>query len=238
MRCQSGIVIGFLDQILRPSPLVIEPHQQIQGPVHVGHERAIDILRSVEELILLALFGTVLLLLVAQGDKAVCLTPTLRLVAEFALLVSIGLGPGLPVGGLQLFQQTRGLAGHDDEVRLGFLVGLHGLPAIETGIGPREDRLDAFGQGGADTLQMPCDLFSIGPIAITQFSPNVFVGFGQKGEGLIAFLAFVFGLYLGKGTMFSTHEDFEFIYQLLTGPNSPSGSPLWAKYRAAGNAAI
>jgi hypothetical protein len=74
-------------------------------------------------------------------------------------------------------------------------------PTIETGIGPREDRLDAFGQGRADTLHMACDLLPIGPIAIAQFSPNVFVGFGHKGEnGLIAFLAFVFRVIALAGT--------------------------------------
>jgi hypothetical protein len=32
-------------------------------------------------------------------------------------------------------------------VRLGFLVGLHGFPTIETGIGPGENLLDTLGQG-------------------------------------------------------------------------------------------
>src|SRR6266478_2955766 len=101
MGCQSGIVIGFLDQVLGPSSLVVEPHQQINGPLHVGHEHTIGILRGVEELILLALLRVLLLLvLVAQGDKAVGLAPTLRLIAEFALLIGVGLGRRLPVGGL------------------------------------------------------------------------------------------------------------------------------------------
>src|ERR1700688_2795424 len=33
MRRQAGIVIAFLDQILRPSPLVVEPDQQINVPI-------------------------------------------------------------------------------------------------------------------------------------------------------------------------------------------------------------
>src|SRR5208337_3148446 len=154
----------------------------------------VGILRGVEELILLALGrALLLLLLVAQGDNAVGLAPTLRVIAEFALLLGVGLGRGLPVGGLQLFQQTRGLAGHDDEVRLGFLVGLHGLPTIETGIGPGENLLDTLGQGRDHTAEMARDLFPIGPIAIAQFSSNVLVRFRYKSEnGLIAFLAFVF----------------------------------------------
>ena len=50
--------------------------------------KQIAILRSVEELILLALFR-VLLLLIAQSDKAVRLAPTFRLIPEFALLIGV-----------------------------------------------------------------------------------------------------------------------------------------------------
>src|SRR5258707_13969430 len=147
MRRQSGIVIGFLDQILRSSSLTIEPNQQIDGPVQVGYKHPVGILRGVEELILLALGRALLLLLllVAQGDEAVGLAPTLRLIAEFALLIGVSLGRGLPFGGLQLFQQTRGLARYQDESHLGFLVGFDRLPTIETGIGTGEDLLDALG---------------------------------------------------------------------------------------------
>jgi len=78
-------------------------------------------------------------------------------------------------------------------VRLGFLVGLHRLRTIETGIGPGENLLDTFGQGRDYTAEMARDLFPVGPIAIAQFSSNVLVRFRYKSEnGLIAFLAFVF----------------------------------------------
>jgi hypothetical protein len=111
----------------------LEPRRHEQKPVT----------RSVEELILLALFRV--LFLIAQSDKAVRLAPTFRLIPEFALFIGVRVARGLPVSGLQLFQQTCRLARHDDEVRLGFFVGLHRLPTIESGIGPREDGLNAAG---------------------------------------------------------------------------------------------
>jgi hypothetical protein len=48
------------------------------------------------------------------------------------------------------------------------MVGLHRLPAIETGIGPGGDLLDTLGQGRDHTVDMARDLFPIGPIAIAQ----------------------------------------------------------------------
>src|ERR1700737_766256 len=50
-------------------------------------------------------------------------------------------------------------------------------PTIETGFGRREDHLAGSGQARAATLPMASDLLPIGPIAIAQCSPNVFVGF-------------------------------------------------------------
>ncbi len=57
-------------------------------------EHPIDILRAVEQLVLLAFGPERVLLLVAQGDKAVGLAPTFRLIAELALLVGIRALPG------------------------------------------------------------------------------------------------------------------------------------------------
>src|SRR5207253_4299650 len=139
------IVIGFFDEVLRARSLAIYPEQQIAGPVHVRHEDSIAIPRGVEELLLLALLRVLFLLLIAQSDKAIGLAPPFRLIAEFALLIGVGLARGLPISVLQLFQQTRRLARHDDEVRLRLFVGLHRLPTIETGIGSREDGLNASG---------------------------------------------------------------------------------------------
>src|SRR2546430_8855794 len=73
---QPGIVVSFLNEVLRPSPLVIEPHQQVNGILQVGHEHSVAVLGTIEQLILLA-FGLALLLLIAQGNKAVRLAPAL-----------------------------------------------------------------------------------------------------------------------------------------------------------------
>src|SRR4051812_11996870 len=91
MRCQTRIVIGFLDQILRPRPLIVEPRQHIDGLRHIGDEHAIAVLRSFEQLILLGLFGSARwrLLLVAQGEKPMCFPPSLRLIAKLALSVGV-----------------------------------------------------------------------------------------------------------------------------------------------------
>jgi hypothetical protein len=49
---------------------------------------------------------------------------------------------------------------------LNFLVGVHRLPAIDTGVGPGVALLDAFGQSRYDTLEMARNLFPIRAIAI------------------------------------------------------------------------
>ncbi|MBM3774380.1 MAG: hypothetical protein FJW37_04375 [Acidobacteria bacterium] len=46
---QAGIIIGFLDQILRAGPLVVEPRQQIDRPFHAGDEHAIPYVARFEE---------------------------------------------------------------------------------------------------------------------------------------------------------------------------------------------
>src|ERR1019366_167431 len=169
-----------------------EPHQQVDGTLHVGHEHPIDILRAVEQLVLLALERERVLLLVAQGNKTVGLTPTFGLIAELTLLIGIGARRGLPAGALQFRQQTRGFARHDDERCLPFLIGLHCLPTIETSIRPGEDLYDALRESGENTLQMARDLLPRRPIAIAQLAPDVFSGFRQKGkDGLITLLALV-----------------------------------------------
>jgi hypothetical protein len=168
---QTGIVIGLLDQVLRPSPLVVKPHRQINGPVHIGHEPAIDIFRGVEELILLALLGVILLLPVAQSDEAGKRDSNLRADTGIRTAGRRRSCARASSQGSQSVQQTRGLARHQDEAHLGFFVGLHRLPTIETGIGPCEDGLNALGQGLEDTLQMARDLLAVGLIAIAQFSP-------------------------------------------------------------------
>ena len=82
-----SIVVGFFNQILGS----LEPRQQIDGSIHIGHEHPIGILWRVEQLVLLALrFSGVGLLFITQDDKPVRLAPAFRLIAEFALAVGIG----------------------------------------------------------------------------------------------------------------------------------------------------
>ena len=38
MRRQTRIVIDFLDEVLSRRALIVEPHQRIQMPIHIGHE--------------------------------------------------------------------------------------------------------------------------------------------------------------------------------------------------------
>src|SRR5258708_38589450 len=96
MSRQTRIVVRFLNQIFGAAALVIEPHQQVDGPFHVGHEHAVEILRAVEQLVLLALGGGLFLLMVAQANKTAGLFPAFGLIPELTLLVGIGAGRRSP----------------------------------------------------------------------------------------------------------------------------------------------
>src|SRR5262252_1566341 len=98
---QASVVIGFFDEVLGPSTLVIEPHQPIHGLLQVGHKHPVAVLWAVKQLVLLAFGLALLLLLVAQRNKAVRLAPTRGLIPELALLVGIGLGRSFPSSVLQ-----------------------------------------------------------------------------------------------------------------------------------------
>ncbi len=52
MRRQARIVVGFLDQILRPRPLPVEPYHHVDREAEVGNEHSIAVLRRVEQLVL------------------------------------------------------------------------------------------------------------------------------------------------------------------------------------------
>src|SRR6516162_5143665 len=94
-----------------PPPLLVNPHQQVDGVPHIGDEDPIGKLRGFEQLVLLGLAGLrFLLLLVAQRQEAIGPAPSLRLIAKFALPVGIGAGRRLPGRRLQLLHQTRRLA--------------------------------------------------------------------------------------------------------------------------------
>ncbi len=108
------------------------------------------------------------------------------------MAMKIGARRGLPAGALQLRQQTRRFARHDDERCLPFLIGLDCLPTIETSICPGEDLYDARRESAKNTLQMARNLLARWPIAVVQLAPDVFSGFRQKGKDrLITLLAFV-----------------------------------------------
>src|ERR1035437_2238868 len=134
--------------------------------LRAGDEYPIEVLRSVEQLILLVLLRLLVVLPVTDGDKAVGFAPTFRLVPECALRVGVGLRRGPPSGGLQPLHQSRGLARHHDEFCFGFLVGLHRFPAIEPGIRPREDAPNTTRQGREHLRQVTRNLLSVGPVAV------------------------------------------------------------------------
>ena len=45
---QAGIVLSFLDEVLRARPLIVEPRQQSDPGSHIGDEDAIAVFRRVE----------------------------------------------------------------------------------------------------------------------------------------------------------------------------------------------
>src|SRR5216683_3984730 len=104
MSRQTSIVVRFFNQIFGAGALVIEPHQQVDGALHVGDEDPIDTLRAVEQMVLLALGGGLFLLMVAQGNKTAGLSPAFRVIPELALLVGVGAGRRPPTCALQCCQ--------------------------------------------------------------------------------------------------------------------------------------
>src|SRR5713226_1098805 len=80
MRRQARIVVGFFDQILRPRPLPVKPHDRVdRRPLEVSHEHPIAVLRRVEQLVLLRFVQLLGLRLphVPQGNEPVRFPPTL-----------------------------------------------------------------------------------------------------------------------------------------------------------------
>src|SRR6266404_665475 len=94
--------------------LIVKPHQHVNRILHIGHERAIGVLRCVEQLVLLRLIRCARLesLLVPQRDEAIRLAPSLWLIAELRLSISVGTRRALPV-----FRGGFGMAysGHDNQ---------------------------------------------------------------------------------------------------------------------------
>src|SRR5277367_6991156 len=117
MRRQTGIVFGFLDEVLRTRALIIEPRQQGDPTVAIGDKNAIAVFRRVEQLILFGLLRRrrLLLLEVAQRDESMRFAPALRLISKLALAVGIGFWRARPLRRLQFLDQARGLPRRNDE---------------------------------------------------------------------------------------------------------------------------
>src|SRR5207249_11994989 len=55
--CQSCIIVGFFNQILRSGPLTVEPGQESNRAFHVGHENPVFARGRIEQLILFSFLG-------------------------------------------------------------------------------------------------------------------------------------------------------------------------------------
>ena len=96
------------------------------------------------------------------------------------------------MGLFQLFEQTRGLARHDDEGSLVLLIRLDSIATIEPSISPCENSAHATGHGGKNGLEMARNLRSRGPISVAQLTADIFPGLGDKGKNrLVALLSFI-----------------------------------------------
>src|SRR6516225_8387974 len=100
MRRQPSIVVRLFNQVFGAATLTVKPDYEVDRILHVGHEDPVFVLAGLEQLVLLCLLGCHLLtwFFVAQGYEAIGLAPLVRLVAEFALRVSIGFGRWFPIG--------------------------------------------------------------------------------------------------------------------------------------------
>src|ERR1035437_4499957 len=146
-------------------------------------------------------------LLITRDQEPIRFAPAIRLIPEFALPIGVGPWRPLPICRLHLLHQSRRLAGHDNEPAFHTLVRFHRVPAVETRIGARQQRLHHLRHGGKHHLQMCRDLFARRRVAVAQFPRHVFLGLGQKCQNrLKAFLAFVlrviplYGLPSGRPT--------------------------------------
>jgi len=174
MRRQSSIVVGFLNQILRSSALIVKPDELIDRTIHIGHKHAILILLGREKLVLHDIFRFLFVVWVfstTERKESVRLAPTVGLIPKFALFVGVRVRRWLPRGCSQFLQEARGFTRHYDEPALEFLVGLHCFPAMETGISPGEKGCHTTRQRLKHILQMPPNLFSCWPITVAQFAP-------------------------------------------------------------------
>jgi hypothetical protein len=159
-----------------------EPRQQRDRIPHIGDEHAIAVLRSIEQRILLRLASRarLRLFLVAQGDEPVRFAPAVRLVAELALALGVGLWGPLLVRRFQLIDPARRLARRNDELHTRLFVCLHRLGTVEAGIGMGINGLDARWQTCEHAFQMPRDLGAGRPLVIAQLARDVLPGLGRR----------------------------------------------------------
>ena len=109
--------------------------------------------------------------------------------------VRVGAGGGFPFCLLQPLDQAPRFARHDDELTSRLFIGLHRLPAIKAGIGPRQDFLHAARQSPESALEMSGDLAARGPVAAAQPAHQIFARLGQEGQyRLVAALTLVLGV--------------------------------------------
>src|ERR1017187_2559743 len=115
---------GFLDQVLGGGPLVVEPYQLVHGCRYVRHKYPVDVLRRLEQLVLLRRIrrANLRLLLVTQRQESVRFPPAIRLIPELALSVGVSPWRPPPLRHFQLLHQARRLAGHDNEPALHTLI--------------------------------------------------------------------------------------------------------------------
>src|SRR5260370_18943765 len=109
MRGQSGVVVGFLDQVFSTGPLPVEADQNIDCRIHVGDKDAVAVCRRVEQLVLLgfARLGS-LLLHVAKSYESIAFPPSVRLVTELTLAIPISARGSGPAPCLHLLHHARG----------------------------------------------------------------------------------------------------------------------------------
>src|ERR1700683_3736080 len=168
VRRQPSIVVGLLDQIFRDTPLVVKPEDEVDRVAEVCYQDPILVLAGFEQLVLLGLLRRNLLarFLIAQGYEPVCLAPSIRLIAEFALRIAIRLWRRLPRGLAQFLDQPGGFARRNCEPGMEFLIRLDRFPAVEPGIDPAVNLLHARRQGRTHVPYVIADLFAGRAVAV------------------------------------------------------------------------
>lgn len=129
---------------------------------------------------------------VTQRHKPELRFPSIRLVAELALLVGIGHRRRLPVRFPQLLQQPRRFPRHHHKPAVPLPISFHRFPAIEPRIGPPEPINVRIRNALKRFVQVIGDLFARRPVAVAQLPGQVLARLGQERQDrLIALFAFL-----------------------------------------------